>query len=62
MKKYASRVRTEGDYGKSPQAAALRLQLGRLAVVEATPEYAEMLAAAGAKRRTQLLAALEVAA
>ena len=46
MTTYKARVRTEGDYGRSPQAAALRLQLAGLAALERTPLYQEMCAAA----------------
>ena len=46
MTTYKARVRTEGDYGRSPQAAALRLQLAGLAALEQTDTYQEMCAAA----------------
>lgn len=50
MTTYKARVRKDGDYGNSPQAAALRLQLAGLATLEATSTYQDMLAAANARR------------
>jgi hypothetical protein len=47
---YKARTRTAGDYGNSPQAAALRLQLAGPATLEQTPVYQEMVAAANARR------------
>ena len=47
------RARQPGDYGKSPQAAALRRQLARLADTEQMPVYQEMLAEATARRRAE---------
>jgi hypothetical protein len=47
---YKARTKTPGDYGNSPQAAALRRQLAGLAALEATPTYMEMMAAADARR------------
>ena len=41
-----ARTRTEGDYGNTPQATALRLQLAGVAALERTPLYQEMCAAA----------------
>lgn len=42
------------DYGKSPQAAALRRQLDVLARLETTPLYQEMCAAADASRAAEV--------
>lgn len=50
MTAYASRTKTPGDYGNSPQAAALRLQLAGIAALESTTTYEEMLFAANARR------------
>lgn len=50
---YKARTKTPGDYGNSPQAAALRLQLAGLAALEQTPVYREMCAAATATRRAE---------
>jgi hypothetical protein len=47
---YKARKRTDGDYGNSPQAAALRLQLAGLAKLEESEVYQEMMAAANARR------------
>lgn len=38
--------RQPAEYGSSPQAAALRRQLAKLAALEQTPVYREMCAAA----------------
>jgi hypothetical protein len=46
---YLTRARTAGDYGNTPQATALRLQLAGLATLEATETYQEMVAAANAR-------------
>ncbi len=41
-----ARTRTPADYGDTPQATALRLQLAGIAALEQTPLYREMCAAA----------------
>ena len=51
MKTYKARVHKDGDYGRSPQAAALRRQLAGLAALEKTETYQEMCAAATERRR-----------
>ncbi len=50
MTTYKARTRSDGDYGNTPQAAALRLQLAGLAALEQTETYQDMAAAADARR------------
>ncbi len=50
MTTYQARTKTAGDYGSSPHAAALRLQLAGLAALEQTEVYREMCAAATTRR------------
>lgn len=53
MTTYKARKRTDGDYGNTPQAAALRLQLAGLAALERTDTYQEMCAAADVRVRAE---------
>lgn len=52
-KTYAARTKTPGDYGNTPQAAALRRQLAGLAQLEEEPFYLELCAEADERRRAE---------